>query len=184
MYAILAVLALALGSANVYRWVDADGVTHYSDQPHAGAERITLTVSKPTGTSIGNAGISQSSTAGANSKPAVRTVGYQSLAVTTPTQEQVLWNIEGQLAVAATVQPALRPEDSLLFTLDGQTRKTAPGATQAQFSSVDRGTHTLTVEVIDSSGKALMSSAPITFHVRQTSIANPSRPPTALPPRP
>ena len=26
--------------ATVYKWVDADGVTHYSDQPHPGAQKV------------------------------------------------------------------------------------------------------------------------------------------------
>jgi hypothetical protein len=29
-------------SATVYKWVDADGVTHYTDQPHAGAQKMQL----------------------------------------------------------------------------------------------------------------------------------------------
>lgn len=183
MYAIVAILALALGGANVYRWVDADGVTHYSDQPHAGAERITITVSKPAGKPAASAGASQRNAGDGAGKPPVPTVGYQSLVVTSPTQEQVLWNIEGQLQVSAAVQPALRDDDSLVFTLDGRTQKAAPGSTQAKFSEVYRGEHNLAVDVVDGSGKSLMSSAPVTFFVRQPSIANPSRP-TTLPPQP
>lgn len=183
MYAMVAILALALGGANVYRWVDADGVTHYSDQPHAGAERITIIVSKPTGKSSASTGTSRGNAdSGASQTP--RAAGYQSLVVTSPTQEQVLWNIEGQLEVAATVQPALQPGDSLVFTLDGRTAQAAPGATQAKFSEIYRGEHQLAVDVVNNAGRSLMSSAPVTFYVRQTSIANPSAPPTSLPPRP
>lgn len=182
MYAILAILALALGSADVYRWVDADGVTHFSDQPHAGAERITITVSKPARGANDSVGVSRSGT-NTSQQPAT-TVGYQSLVVTKPTQDQVLWNIEGQLDVAATLQPALRPGHALVFTLDGRTQKAEPGASTSRFTEVYRGEHSLTVDVVDSAGKALMSSATIRFNVRQTSIANPVRSPTSLPPRP
>ncbi|MEZ5564173.1 MAG: DUF4124 domain-containing protein [Gammaproteobacteria bacterium] len=181
MYAILAVLALALGSADVYRWVDAEGVTHFSDQPHAGAERVTITVSKPARSATDSAGVRRSST---NTDQHPVTVGYQSLVVTKPTQDQVLWNIEGQLDVAATVQPALRSGHAMVFTLDGRTQKAEQGASTSHFTGVYRGEHSLTVDVVDASGKALMSSATIRFNVRQTSIANPVRPTTPLPPRP
>ena len=35
-------LAASLALAQVYRWVDEDGVVHYSDQPHQGAEEVEL----------------------------------------------------------------------------------------------------------------------------------------------
>jgi hypothetical protein len=39
--------SLAVQAAVVYRWVDADGVVHFSDQPVPGAEKI-VTVYKST----------------------------------------------------------------------------------------------------------------------------------------
>ena len=38
---LLVAVAAVAGGGPTYRWVDADGV-HYSDQPHPGAEQITL----------------------------------------------------------------------------------------------------------------------------------------------
>lgn len=32
----------ALAAADVYRWTDAQGTVHYSDQPHPGAEAVTV----------------------------------------------------------------------------------------------------------------------------------------------
>jgi len=37
----LLVSGLAL-AATVYKWVDENGVTHYSDQPHPGAQKVTV----------------------------------------------------------------------------------------------------------------------------------------------
>src|SRR5262249_61617017 len=38
---LLLVCSVAL-AATVYRWVDEDGVVHYSDQPHANAEKLQV----------------------------------------------------------------------------------------------------------------------------------------------
>lgn len=177
-------LALALGSADVYRWVDADGQAHYSDRPQSGAERITITISPPTGSPAQTGGGNASTQSAGEESPALVT-GYESLSITTPSQDQVLWNIEGQLDVAAAVQPALQPGHALEFHLDGRTTAAKPGATQARFPDVFRGEHALRVDVVDAAGRSLISSPTTRFSVRQTSIADPppARRPTQLPAR-
>ena len=95
--------------------------------------------------------------------------GYQSLTITRPAQEQVLWNIEGQLDVAAAVQPALQPGHALQFHLDGRMMQAEPGATQARFPEVFRGEHVLRVDVVDASGRPLVSS-PITPVLRASDV--------------
>ena len=42
LFILLWVACAAAFSATVYRWVDENGVTHYSDQPHEGAEKVTV----------------------------------------------------------------------------------------------------------------------------------------------
>jgi hypothetical protein len=173
MQTLFVFLALALGSAEVYRWVDADGQAHYSDRPERGAERITITVSPPAGNPARNGSPNVSTQARGDEPPAAIT-GYQSLTITRPTQEQVLWNIEGQLDVAAEVQPELQPGHALRFQLDGRMILAEPGATRTRFSEVFRGEHTLQVDVVDASGSALIASPTSRFFVRQTAIPRPA----------
>jgi hypothetical protein len=183
MQTLFVLLALALGSADVYRWVDGDGQVHFSDRPVQGAERITLTVSLPASNPARNGSPNISTEARGDEPPAAIT-GYQSLTITRPTQEQVLWNIEGQLDVAAEVQPALQPGHALRFHLDGRMMLAEAGASQARFSEVFRGEHTLRVDAVDASGRALISSPTSRFFVRQTAIPRPvpaPRPPLARP---
>jgi hypothetical protein len=174
MQALFAFLALALGGANVYRWVDADGQAHYSDQPQPGAEKITINVSPPaSGSARGTVGVATptaSSQAPEDETPAP-VFTYQSLTITNPAQEQVLWNIEGQLDVAASVQPALQPGHVLQFYLDGRMVQAEPGSTQIRFSEVFRGEHSLRVEVADASGRTLVASPESRFFIRQTAIS-------------
>jgi hypothetical protein len=173
-------LALALGSADVYRWVDADGQAHYSDRPQRGAERITIVVTPPASSPASSGSPNANTQTRDNESPAA-IAGYQSLTITRPTQEQVLWNIEGQLDVAAAVQPELQPGHALQFHLDGRMMPAEPGATQARFSEVFRGEHALRVDVVDESGRTLVSSPILRFFVRQTSTADPA--PAQLPAR-
>jgi len=180
MQILVAFLALALGGTDVYRWVDANGQTHFSDQPQQGAERITVLVSPPAQRSASSASAAASTQGQAAQAPVL---DYQSLTITSPAAEEVLWNIGGQLDVAAALQPVLQPGHVLRFYLDGRMEAAAPGASRVQFSEVFRGEHSLRAEVADATGRNLVSSPTTRFFVRQNAVQNqaPSRP---RPPRP
>jgi hypothetical protein len=178
MHTLLLLAVLALGGAEVYRWVDADGVVHYSDRPHPGAERVIIQAA-PTS---GNLAVPSRSSRREPENPEAAGTGYE-LSIQSPTQDEVLWNIEGQLEVAAAVEPSLRPGHQLQVILDGRPVTTLPpGITRTRLSEVYRGTHTVAVEVLDESGNSLVRSPAVPFVVRQTSIQNPVNPIT--PPTP
>jgi hypothetical protein len=172
MVLMLVLAAMPVSATEVYRWVDADGQAHYSDQWRAGAEKI----------SIQESAVYDSPGAGANvtpaksSKAAAPASRYESVEIASPAQEEVLWNIEGQLRVSVRVNPSLQPGHGLRLYLDGAAQDIQPGSTEVQLKDVFRGTHTLKADVVNEAGTVLISSQPTTFAVRQTSIANPSRP--------
>jgi len=165
-------LALPAWSTDVYRWVDEQGQQHYSDQWRPGAERIRIQTT-PT---YSPRPLERPAATGA--EPARKAQRYESLVIVSPAQEEVLWNIEGQLRVSLRTEPPLLPEHDLRLYLDGQLREIPEGSTEVVLNDVFRGAHTLRAEVTDATGAVLIESQPVTFFVRQTSILNPSRPPT------
>lgn len=178
------VLAFLLASAaasatEVYRWVDADGQAHFSDQWRPGAEKIQIRES-----AVFSAPRVARDTGSGPSRPADATQRYQTLDIASPAQEEVLWNIEGQLRVSLRVAPALQPGHDLRLYLNGALQEMPRGSTEVQLTDVFRGTHTLRAEIVDAAGNILISSQPNTFTVRQTSIVNPSRPQVTPTPRP
>ena len=180
MHALYLFLALALGGADVYRWMDADGQAHYSDRPSPGAERVAIEVGHPAAGTENVGGVT-SSDPDPEDDSSDTPLRYQSLTIASPAQEAVLWNIEGQLDVAAAVQPALQPGHALQFYLDGKMSPAEPGETRTRFPGVFRGEHTLRVEVVDPSGRSLVSSPMTRFFVRQTTTANQAATPTPRP---
>lgn len=177
-------VALPAGATEVYRWVDADGQAHYSDQWQPGAEKVRIEQSPvysapPARPGAKTAGSGQAAAAGSR---------YDSLEILSPAQEEVLWNIGGQVRVALQLTPALRTGDVLRLFLDGESQEVAAGSMSAELTDVPRGVHTLKATVTNEAGKTLIESDPTTFVVRQTSIQNPqnpvTRPPPTPPPRP
>jgi hypothetical protein len=171
------------GYAEVYRWTDDNGQVHFSDRPHEGAEQIEIqdvqTFSAPpvrrsTGSATETENASESS------------FRYELLAITRPAQEEVLWNLEGQLDVAIQLSPGMQRGHNLKLYLDGQlVEGIRPGSTQAKISGVNRGVHNLRAAVVDRNGSNLIQSDTVTFSVQQTSVQNPNNPnvprPTPLP---
>jgi hypothetical protein len=187
MQAFLVLLCLALpaavfGGAEVFRWVDTDGQVHYSDRPSPGAERVAIDVAPPPATTTAGVSSPASAPSAAEEKPAAAV--YESLTIQAPGQDEVLWNIEGQLDVAVTPQPALQPGHRLQLLLDGQAvAELEAGITRSRLSDVYRGQHTLLAKIQNESGVTLMQSAPVTFQVQQSALGTKPavNPPPPLP---
>ena len=163
-------LAASLALPQAYRWVDEDGVVHYSDQPHPGAEEVELERAPAINMPAPRRSIAGTAPASATGEQQ-RTAGYDSLAVASPAAEETLWNIGGVLNVSLNLQPALQPGHRLRVYFDGTAQEVS--GMQFRLQEVYRGAHNLQAEVLDESGQLMIRSEPTRFYVQQTTIVNP-----------
>ena len=162
---VAASLALADGA---YRWVDENGVVHYSDVPVEGAELVNLSeYSRETGARIALPS-AQSTDEEAEQPAESGTFRYESLAVQSPGPEETLWNIEGTLTVSLAVTPALQAGHQVRVYFDGQARMVS--GTSFQIEEVWRGVHNIQAEIIDDTGKLMIRSKPNRFYVQQNTV--------------
>ena len=164
---LLGLLVSGAAHAQAYRWVDDNGVVHYSDRPQPGAEEIELPKAdsgrwaparrQPTPSDIED-----------GDEDDEATFRYQSLSVASPAAEETLWNIDGVLNVSLALTPALRPGHQLRLYYDGNARTVE--STSIRLTEVYRGQHNLQAEVLDAAGTLMIRSVPIRFYVQQTSI--------------
>ncbi len=169
--ALCCVAFAACGGATLYKWVDADGVTHYSDRPEPGAQKVRIASAQT------YQGAPQSS-ASAREQPKrpAATQGYTSLAITGPEDGGVLWNTGGRVDVVAALEPGLADGHRLWFVIDGKSQQGSAEGTAS--IAVTRGEHTVVASVTNADGDEMISSAPVTFVVRQTSVAQPPQGPS------
>ena len=175
--ALLCVAALASGETTLYKWVDADGVTHFSDRPVPGAQRVKVAAAQTY-----KAGPAPAAAQATSSAPAPSQVAYQRLEITSPTNGEVYWNTGGHLDVSAVLEPELADGHQLWFVIDGKSQPGSAGGTTSL--EIPRGEHTMTASVTDASGNELISSSPVSFVVKQTAMVNPQTNATAPKPTP
>ena len=171
LLALLCTWALAAQAEEVWRWVDDNGVVHYSDRPWPGAEKIELRGAQ-TYRAPAIAPQSAAEPAAADEDAASRYTGFR---IASPEEGETLWNIGAQLPVRLELEPALAPGHRIRVYLDGELREAGLRVTQTTLSEVYRGEHRLRATVVDDQGQELASTAPITFYVQQASLQNPNR---------
>jgi hypothetical protein len=170
LFTLMSVASAVALSATVYKWVDENGVTHYSDQPHENAEKVQI--KQPQTYSAGPIPGAQASSAPA-SRQADNTY---TCTVTQPTTDQTFPNTTS-VTVAATFSPQPHSGDQSFLLLDGARIPSFPqGGGSLTIDPIDRGQHSLQAVVQDSSGKMLCQSTSVSFTVLQPSLLNPANP--------
>jgi Domain of unknown function (DUF4124) len=156
--------AFAADGAVIYKWTDADGVVHYSDQPVPGAEKIVT--SSPTTNGIGGA-VPASTPSQSPAKSAA--VTYTQFSIESPTKEQVFFNDE-IIPIRLMLEPALRPNQTISWHLNGkELDDQPPTAVSFTLQSLVRGTYILAATITDSVTGESKTSDSVTFYMRQPS---------------
>ena len=157
--------------AQAYRWVDEDGVVHYSDRPEPGAERIELPTFRPSSgprTPLPSSTFSRRNDPKTESEQEQEQFSYESLEIASPADEETLWNIEGVLNAQLNLQPALQRGHRVRVYHNGTPQMVS--GTSFQIQEVYRGAHNLQAEVVDQRGKLMIRSQPRRFYVQKNVI--------------
>jgi hypothetical protein len=170
LFTLLLLAGSAVLAATVYRWVDENGVVHYSDQPHPNAEKLQVAAPQTYQSTPVSSAPPQDSGA------STAATGYLSCAIAQPADGQDFANIPA-LGIVVRTNPNLHPGDQIFIMVDGGLVN-GGSATGSSFSvsPIERGTHTVQALIRDAGGGLACQSPPITINVHQASLASPSNP--------
>lgn len=159
----------AIAMAEVYKWVDEEGI-HYGDKPPS---KEAKPVKLPEVSGYKPRPLPGASGKGSgdlvNADPDKTFAGYQQLSITSPTNDQTLRANDGVVRVSISLVPALQEGHVLSLLLDGRPVADT-GDTNRVIENVDRGSHTLVAVVSDNQGKQLISSVQIRFFLHRASV--------------
>ena len=168
----LVCLALAAGpvaAAEIIRWVDKDGVVHYSDRPQdaaqAGAEKVQIQGAPKPGS------VAPPPTRAPTVAP--EPVRYTGCEISSPSPDQVFQNVRS-VSVSLNVQPGLQAEHRIVVRVNGAPVPGWPPTSSGYvLNDLPRGSYTVSAQVLDARGSTVCTSGTITFHIRQPSILTP-----------
>ncbi|HWT67892.1 MAG TPA: DUF4124 domain-containing protein [Pseudomonas sp.] len=154
-------------SAQVFTYVDAQGNRVFTDLPKTGS-------AKPVPLATGNR-MPAANTAPATAsphkpekKPPFR---YDMLRILVPEPDATVRSTAGEIIVSVTSEPGLQRGHRYRLLLDGQPTA-EPGLSPVfPLSNVDRGTHQLSVEILDEQGRIVERTANQPMHMLRMSLA-------------
>ncbi|HKK16496.1 MAG TPA: DUF4124 domain-containing protein [Gammaproteobacteria bacterium] len=162
----LLILVLLLSTsvrADVYRSVDENGNTVYSDKPSPDAEKIQIDEVQ---TIEGDDVEPFVYTPPSRDKEGVSP--YTQVQISSPQNNQTIRSNAGNVSVTLIVQPGLIPGHKVALYLDGSI--VAEGGLQIELEDVERGTHSLAAAIKSPNGKELKRSAPVIFTVQRAAV--------------
>lgn len=165
----LCLLLLSISaSAGLYKGLDADGNTVYSDKPFDNAEKIT-----PPPITVVDAPKVPAKTESVTEKETVADTSYKSFRITSPKNNATIWN-NPDLTIQLTVTPKLNTQagDNIWLLLDGKTIVKNSKSLSIPVGRYDRGEHKVVAQLKNKSGKTLMTSNAVTLHIKN-SVARP-----------
>jgi hypothetical protein len=178
------------GAADVYRHVDENGVTTYSDKPPTkGAKPIVLPPIQVVGPVGGRptAGPASSSTATA-AQPDLTGGAPLSVSIMSPSPDETFRGDDRLLPVSIGMNQPLPEGYGLLYMLDGTAQNASPTrALNYTLQGVERGEHMVTVATVDASGKEVARTAPVIVHMKPPTVRltqDRKKPPAKPAPRP
>ena len=152
--------------SEVYRSVDKEGNVSYSDQPGLNSKKmnfreLTTYESKPQKEIIkdGNENPNQKN-------EQTSEISYSGLRILSPVSKDTIRDNAGNVPVELQVTPTLKIKHGHRFVLsiDGKVvaSTTVP---RYKLTSIERGSHTLTAQIMDQKNKALTQPVSVNFHL-------------------
>ena len=152
--------------AQVYTYIDANGNRVFTDQPHRNAKKVEIAptnrVDQPT----------KAPSRASKGKPAASPIfHYQLLRILAPEPDSTIRDIEGNLNVTVSNDPELQPDHLYRLLLDSKPYGEPTRSPVFPLKNIDRGTHQLSVEIIDQYGRVLERTPNQPFHLVRISLA-------------
>ncbi|MDH1054277.1 DUF4124 domain-containing protein [Aquipseudomonas alcaligenes] len=170
LFFLLLCLACTIAQAGVYTYIDAEGNRVFTDQPPSGqAERIELAPSNAMQPQ-------QTPPPAVPYYPAARVEpAYAILRILVPEPDATIRDPAGSLIVTITSEPGLHSGHRFRLIMDGQPVGEPGTSPVFPLQNIDRGTHQLSAEVIDSQGRIVERTPAQPFHMKRITLAEKRR---------
>ncbi|MBB4863035.1 hypothetical protein HNP46_001880 [Pseudomonas nitritireducens] len=169
-------------NAEVYTYIDKDGNRVFTDQPPRGnAQKLDMTPRNDPQKAPHGVRMPPPLYAPATPPLPAGPPAYQLLRILVPEPDATIRANDGALIVSATSDPALLPGHLYRLLLDGKPVGEPGRSPVFPLDNIDRGTHQLSVEIVDTLGRTIEQTPNQPFHMFRVSVAEATHLDTSLP---
>lgn len=167
IFLILSLLIVNISNADIYKWTAPNGSVHFSDTPQPGAEKITLPTTQTYAPAIPKYDASQAET---DDNTNDETMREYTIKITQPQASATLRNNQGYVSIVAEIKPTLKKGDKIQLIFDGQPLGLPQQNSSFALNDVNRGSHTVALQVVDADGKTISTSDTVMFFVHRARV--------------
>lgn len=171
-FLILLILATGTANAELYKWKDAQGNTVYGDTPPHNVKAEIVT--PPPLTTYPAPQATPGAAPAARPAPGKDDISYSGLRILSPANDEAVRSNTGEITVQVQTTPSFVADTGhrIRLYLDGR-EVAVHASTTLTITDVERGTHSLQAELVDTDGRSVVKSSTIQFHaLKYTSIRN------------
>lgn len=165
----LLLLVALPAAAQIYKYTDANGNTAYTNQPPEGTK--AQAVDLPPLPSINTVKPAPATTA-APMTPMPSQTQYSELVLTDLPDDEALRANNGSFTVGVKIRPKLDPGFMFQLLVDGKPYGQPTNVPRLQVVNIDRGEHSLAVQVLDSK-RVVQQSPTVTISVQRAHVGKP-----------
>ena len=167
---LLMTIIATMAQAELFKWKDAEGNIIYSDQPPPGENKAESKIEEESLPQIiaipsENASSDRETNSANNENQQSKN---RNLLIVSPKHDEAIRENSGNVSISLQVEPINFAENGSIVAVYMDGIEVARGAdTTILLLNVDRGTHTLKAELINSSGNVVLATRPTTFHLQR-----------------
>lgn len=166
----LLLLVALPAAAQIYKYTDANGNTAYTNQPPEGTK--AQVVDLPPLPSINTVKPAPATPAAPAMTPMPPQTQYTELALTDLPDDEALRANNGSFTVGVKIRPKLDPGFMFQLLVDGKPYGQPTNVPRLQVINIDRGEHSLAVQVLDSQ-RVVQQSPTVTVTVQRVHVGKP-----------
>ena len=171
-------------NAAIYQYKDDEANITYSDELSDGGKRVkenkpsVAPNSVPVKKTIRKTPIAKkpvpptAKTKKALTKENAKAKPYTLVKVSNPEHDKAIRRNNGDVEVSALITPALQTKfgHKIQLVFDGKKMPDQWKSSSILLKALDRGSHTVSIIIVDRTGKTLKQSKPVTFHLQRFSL--------------
>lgn len=165
---VLTLFGSSISHAQIFRWTDANGTVNFSDIPHPGSRKVILpkiiTTPPPPEKKADDTVVKTS--AKVDESP----IEYEGVFITQPANKETIRNNQGFVPIIVDLKPDLAPEHFLQLIYDGKPIGKPQNGLTFALNDVNRGSHTLVVQVINKEGEVQATSDATTIYMHRPRV--------------